>query len=83
MEAALQSPSTSQRFSISATRTGGHQTEIRSHILTLDVHTYVGAGQILRTDKETKHKWVLLILEAAKRVGVSTILLATEDEKDA
>ena len=38
---------------------------------------------ILRTDKETKHKWVLLILEAAKRVGVSTILLATEDEKDA
>ncbi|HCL30316.1 MAG TPA: hypothetical protein DIC52_18030 [Candidatus Latescibacteria bacterium] len=37
---------------------------------------------ILRTDKEAKHKWVLLILAAAKRVGVDTILLATED-KDA
>jgi biopolymer transport protein ExbD len=37
---------------------------------------------ILRTDKEAKHKWVLFILEAAKRVGVDTILLATEDEKD-
>ena len=44
MEAALQSPATSQRFRISATRTGGHQTEIRSHILTLDVDTYVGVG---------------------------------------
>ena len=42
-----------------------------------------GRSLILRTDKETKHKWVLLILEAAKRVGVSTILLATEDEKGA
>ena len=31
---------------------------------------------------EAKHKWVLFILEAAKRVGVDTILLATEDEKD-
>ena len=41
----LQSPPTSQRIGISATRTGGHQTEIRSHILTLDVDTYVGAGQ--------------------------------------
>ncbi len=30
---------------LSATRTGGHQTEIRSHILTLDVDTYVGARQ--------------------------------------
>jgi hypothetical protein len=30
---------------LSTTRTGGHQTEIRSHILTLDVDTYVGAGQ--------------------------------------
>ena len=38
---------------------------------------------ILRTDKETKHKWVLLILEVAKRVGVETILLATEDQKGA
>ncbi len=35
---------------------------------------------ILRTDKETRHKWVLHILEVAKRVGVETILLATEDE---
>ena len=26
------------------TRTGGHQTEIRNHTLTLDVDTYVGAG---------------------------------------
>jgi biopolymer transport protein ExbD len=34
---------------------------------------------ILRTDKETKHKWVLFILEVAKRVGVDTIVLATED----
>ena len=33
----LQSPPTSQRIGISATRTGGHQTQIRSHILTLDV----------------------------------------------
>ena len=36
---------------------------------------------ILRTDKETKHKWVLLILEVVKRVGVDTILLATDDKK--
>ncbi len=35
---------------------------------------------ILRTDKETRHKWVLNILEVAKRVGVETILLATEEE---
>jgi hypothetical protein len=38
-------PPTSKRIGISATRTGGNQTEIRSHILTLDVDTYVGAGQ--------------------------------------
>jgi biopolymer transport protein ExbD len=36
---------------------------------------------ILRTDQETKHKWVLFILEVAKRVGVETILLQTEDQK--
>jgi biopolymer transport protein ExbD len=36
---------------------------------------------ILRTDQKTKHKWVLYILEVAKRVGVETILLATEDQK--
>jgi biopolymer transport protein ExbD len=36
---------------------------------------------ILRTDQETKHKWVLHILEVAKRVGIETILLATEDQK--
>jgi hypothetical protein len=41
----LQSPPTSQRIGISATRTGGHQTEVNSHILTLDVDTLVGAGQ--------------------------------------
>jgi hypothetical protein len=46
LEAALQSPPTSQRIGISATRTGGHQIEIRSHILTLDVDTYVGPGQL-------------------------------------
>ena len=36
---------------------------------------------ILRTDRETKHKWVLHILEVAKQVGVETILLQTEDQK--
>jgi biopolymer transport protein ExbD len=36
---------------------------------------------ILRTDQETKHKWVLNILEVAKRVGIETILLQTEDDK--
>ena len=36
---------------------------------------------ILRTDKETKHKWVLYVLEVAKRVGIETVLLATEDKK--
>ena len=46
LEATLQSPPTSQRIGISATRTGSHQTEIRSHILTLDVDIYVGAGQL-------------------------------------
>ena len=37
---------------------------------------------ILRTDKGTKHKWVLFVLEVAKRVGVDTIMLATEDAED-
>jgi len=36
---------------------------------------------ILRTDKETKHKWVLFVLEVAKRVGINTIVLATEDKQ--
>jgi hypothetical protein len=42
LEEALQSPPTSQRIGISTTCTGGHQTEVNSHILTLDVDTYVG-----------------------------------------
>ena len=52
-------------------------------VLLLEKQSTRSLTLILRTDKETKHKWVLLILEAAKRVGVSTILLATEDEKGA
>ena len=33
---------------------------------------------ILRTDKMTKHKWVLEVLEVAKSVGIERIVLATE-----
>jgi biopolymer transport protein ExbD len=36
---------------------------------------------ILRTDKETRHKFMLDILEVAKRVGVEKIVLATEDQQ--
>jgi biopolymer transport protein ExbD len=36
---------------------------------------------ILRTDKETKHKWVLDVFEAAKGVGIEKILLATEEKE--
>jgi biopolymer transport protein ExbD len=36
---------------------------------------------IVRTDKETKHKHLLDLFEAAKRVGIEKIPLATEDLK--
>lgn len=34
---------------------------------------------VVRTDKETKHKHLLDLFEAAKRVGIEKIPLATED----
>ena len=34
---------------------------------------------VVRTDKETKHKYVLDLFEAAKRAGIEKIPLATED----
>ena len=36
---------------------------------------------IVRTDKDTKHKHLLDLFEAAKRVGIEKIPLATEDLK--
>ena len=67
-----------QRFRISATRTGGHQTEIRSHILTLDVDTYVGAGQ-----RELIRERVKAGMAAAKakgkRVGRRRISVAKQN----
>jgi biopolymer transport protein ExbD len=36
---------------------------------------------IVRTDKETKHKHLLDLFEAAKRPGIEKIPLATEDLK--
>ena len=36
---------------------------------------------VLRTDKDTKHKHMLEVLEVAKRAGVEKIVLATEDQK--
>ena len=37
---------------------------------------------IVRTDKDTKHKHLLDLFEAAKRVGIEKIPLATEDLKE-
>ena len=37
---------------------------------------------IVRTDKETKHKHLLDLFEAAKRPGIEKIPLATEDLKE-
>ena len=36
---------------------------------------------VVRTDKETKHKYLLDLFEAAKRAGIEKIPLATEDLK--
>ena len=37
--------------------------------------------QVVRTDKETRHKHLLDLCEAAKRAGIEKIPLATEDLK--
>ena len=36
---------------------------------------------IVRTDKETKHKHLLDLIEVAKRLRIEKVVLATEDEK--
>jgi biopolymer transport protein ExbD len=36
---------------------------------------------IVRTDKETKHKFLLDLIEVAKRLRIEKVVLATEDEK--
>lgn len=35
---------------------------------------------IVRTDKETKHKFLLDLLEVAKGLGIEKVVLATEDQ---
>ncbi len=36
---------------------------------------------IVRTDKETKHKFLLDLLEVAKGLGIEKVVLATEDKE--
>ena len=36
---------------------------------------------VLRTDKDARHKFMLEVLEVAKRVGVEKIVLATDDRQ--
>lgn len=36
---------------------------------------------IVRTDKETKHKYLLDLLEVAKGLGIEKVVLATEDQE--
>ncbi len=74
-----------------ATITQDGRMEINRHLVTLDNLEQVLLREkegtrsltlVVRTDRETPHKYLLDLFEVAKRVGIEKIPLATEDLRE-